>query len=491
MADILFVCVRKDLARADALAERLRSLGYSIGEVAAGDAGLARSAAGVLLWSHAARLSPPFRETAHRLIKADRAVFASLIRFPSPSALGGSSSFDLSAWNGDPADAALAPLCSAISHKVGDHLCEQALRWRSIRNSRTASDFLDYIDRYGPDGAFSRLAEQRMKERASEGLRAALRKPSAWAEASAPEFASAGAGGGGGKSACGVSVAARVAPAPGSPAQTPDAPAAARPAAKADAAAPPAPDAAAWVASISRTGPAFAPAKNALLPMSSFDGEDLPEARATERLRAGRRRLGTERSNARPRRAFAEGSPGARRAQRVAAVLIPLVVGVALSGAVYFGGVTNTAGLSADARAAPRVAGAQFEGGARSGVYPDGPARADATLAPQSEEIAARAPGADLAPSPSQARPAVARKTPAPAPRRVALNFSVAATPFALMAPLPETSAFAFDAGTGEGAAPPDGDGGDMTGGEVERVEFQQVSAHASTHATEAIAPVR
>jgi hypothetical protein len=40
----------------------------------------------------------------------------------------------------------------------------QVERWRAIRGSREASHFVDYLARYGPDGAFSEAAEQRLEE---------------------------------------------------------------------------------------------------------------------------------------------------------------------------------------------------------------------------------------------------------------------------------------------------------------------------------------
>jgi hypothetical protein len=45
-----------------------------------------------------------------------------------------------------------------------DPLGSEAEHWRAIRESRNPSDFMDYLARYGPDGAFSEVAELRLKQ---------------------------------------------------------------------------------------------------------------------------------------------------------------------------------------------------------------------------------------------------------------------------------------------------------------------------------------
>src|SRR5690606_6809318 len=45
-----------------------------------------------------------------------------------------------------------------------DPLGSEAEHWRAIRDSRNPADFMDYLARYGPDGAFSEVAELRLKQ---------------------------------------------------------------------------------------------------------------------------------------------------------------------------------------------------------------------------------------------------------------------------------------------------------------------------------------
>ncbi len=45
-----------------------------------------------------------------------------------------------------------------------DQMNAEALRWRAIRHSRDPAAFLHYLAEYGPDGAFSELAELRLKQ---------------------------------------------------------------------------------------------------------------------------------------------------------------------------------------------------------------------------------------------------------------------------------------------------------------------------------------
>jgi hypothetical protein len=50
-----------------------------------------------------------------------------------------------------------------------DPLGSEAEHWRAIRDSRNPSDFMDYLARYGPDGAFSEVAELRLKQLTGPG----------------------------------------------------------------------------------------------------------------------------------------------------------------------------------------------------------------------------------------------------------------------------------------------------------------------------------
>ncbi|MGD9980674.1 MAG: hypothetical protein AB7H66_15990 [Hyphomonadaceae bacterium] len=249
MADVLIVCVREDEPQAKALADMFEAAGFSIGGAPSSDGALRSSGAGVVVWSQASIRSRPFLDAAQRVINADKAVVASLIEPPPPSSIGSSPAFDLSHWDGDPNDPALDPLFFAVDRMVNtaragagvgaahreappayerpqrsapiraeppprrqepayrapppepppsyrvppssDPLGSEAEHWRAIRDSRNPSDFMDYLARYGPDGAFSEVAELRLKQLTGPGdapaPRPAVRPPPPAPRAEAPQ----------------------------------------------------------------------------------------------------------------------------------------------------------------------------------------------------------------------------------------------------------------------------------------------------------------
>lgn len=211
MADVLIVCVREDEPQAKALAEMFEAAGFSIGGAPSSDGALRSSGAGVIVWSQASIRSRPFLDASQRVINAGKAVVASLIEPPPPSSIGDSPAFDLSEWDGDPNDPSLDPLFFAVDRMVnatraavgaaapaadapayepppppraprksappqpsraappsapagGDALGAEAEFWRAIRDSRDPADFMDYLARFGPNGAFSEVAELRLKQ---------------------------------------------------------------------------------------------------------------------------------------------------------------------------------------------------------------------------------------------------------------------------------------------------------------------------------------
>ncbi|MBX3431627.1 MAG: toll/interleukin-1 receptor domain-containing protein [Hyphomonadaceae bacterium] len=252
MADVLIVCVREDEPQAKALADMFEAAGFSIGGAPNSDGALRSSGAGVVVWSQASIRSRPFLDAAQRVINANKAVVASLIEPPPPSSVGESPAFDLSRWDGDPNDPALDPLFFAVDRMVNaaragvgaaqretqdfdpppraprqtalraeppprrqeppqyrappaeptpsyrvppqsDPLGSEAEHWRAIRDSRNPTDFMDYLARYGPDGAFSEVAELRLKQltgpgeaRESAPKRPAVRPPPPAPRAEAP-----------------------------------------------------------------------------------------------------------------------------------------------------------------------------------------------------------------------------------------------------------------------------------------------------------------
>lgn len=227
MADVLIVCVREDEPQAKALADMFEAAGFSIGGAPSSDGALRSSGAGVVVWSQASIRSRPFLDAAQRVINANKAVVASLIEPPPPSSIGESPAFDLSRWDGDPNDPALDPLFFAVDRMVNtaragvgaapresrdydppppprrtaiqaeppprrqepqyrappepeppqsyrvppssDPLGSEAEHWRAIRDSRNPADFMDYLARYGPDGAFSEVAELRLNQLTGPG----------------------------------------------------------------------------------------------------------------------------------------------------------------------------------------------------------------------------------------------------------------------------------------------------------------------------------
>jgi protein TonB len=212
MADVLIVCVREDEPQAKALADMFEAAGFTIGGAPGSDAALRSSGAGVVVWSQASIRSRPFLDAAQRVINANKAVVASLIEPPPPASIGDALAFDLSRWSGDPDDPSLDPLFFAVDRMVNaaraavgapaaepapqafepppslrpppprpaprpappppplsDQLGSEAAHWRAIRNSRDPAVFLDYLSRYGADGAFADVAELRLKQLTESG----------------------------------------------------------------------------------------------------------------------------------------------------------------------------------------------------------------------------------------------------------------------------------------------------------------------------------
>ncbi|WP_395645992.1 hypothetical protein [Terricaulis sp.] len=243
MADVLIVCVREDEPQAKALAEMFEAAGFSVGGAPSNDAALRSSGAGLVVWSQASIRSRPFLDAAQRVINANKAVVASLIEPPPPSSIGDSQAFDLSEWNGDPNDPSLDPLFFAIDRMVnsaraevqtaparqqqayapppratptsapsysrrpeppppplpqsfqmrsppptpaprGPDLGSEAEHWRAIRDSRDPADFMDYLARYGAEGAFADVAELRLNQLTAQQTQA--RAPAAPRPAPAP-----------------------------------------------------------------------------------------------------------------------------------------------------------------------------------------------------------------------------------------------------------------------------------------------------------------
>lgn len=220
MADVLIVCVREDELQAKALADMFERAGFSVGGAPASDGALRSVGAGVVVWSQASIRSRPFLDAAQRVIDADKAVIASLIDPPPAHTINNAQAFALEGWSGDPEDASLDPLFFAVDRMVtsqraavgasparpapgefeeppslrpppaynrprsepapraapprarnpeppqprAENLGAETEHWRAIRDSKDPADFLDYLARYGATGAFSEVAEIKLKQ---------------------------------------------------------------------------------------------------------------------------------------------------------------------------------------------------------------------------------------------------------------------------------------------------------------------------------------
>jgi len=100
MADVVFVCVREDIDRAEALAQMFAEGGCTIHEGGFNSAALCLSGAAVVVWSKLAAKSSGFLCAAERAVAEGKAVFACFSE--APPAIGELPSFDLRNWNGDP-----------------------------------------------------------------------------------------------------------------------------------------------------------------------------------------------------------------------------------------------------------------------------------------------------------------------------------------------------------------------------------------------------
>ncbi|MBL8531546.1 MAG: hypothetical protein JNK94_07420 [Hyphomonadaceae bacterium] len=118
MTDIAFICVREDVAEAEALADILDAAGYAV-TAENNDAALLASTVQLVIWSRAALRSRAFVAAAERAINADAAVVACLDD-PVATDLEGTPCFDLRAWDGAPEAAVLDPLLATLDQRTMD-----------------------------------------------------------------------------------------------------------------------------------------------------------------------------------------------------------------------------------------------------------------------------------------------------------------------------------------------------------------------------------
>ena len=108
MTDVILICVRSDLACAEALGSVLQAHGLRVG-----DAGVQDYGAALILWSEAAGESEAFLRAARKAIASGDAMIASLCECDVPQD-DDLPMFDISHWRGDPDDPALEPLKQAL-----------------------------------------------------------------------------------------------------------------------------------------------------------------------------------------------------------------------------------------------------------------------------------------------------------------------------------------------------------------------------------------
>lgn len=115
MTDVLLVCVREDVERANALAEMIEAVGFTTDNFS--DEALDGAAVVLAIWSPAAGASERFREATLRAARAGKALIASFFVLPPPFAKG-APVISLRNWRGDSADATLDPLFLEIDQRI-------------------------------------------------------------------------------------------------------------------------------------------------------------------------------------------------------------------------------------------------------------------------------------------------------------------------------------------------------------------------------------
>jgi len=115
MADVVMVCVREDVGRAEQLADMFDDFGFSVSCDASDDA-LARCGAGVVVWTDAATASPALKEAIARVMASGKGVAVTFAGADAPP--GAALAFDLTGWSGDPEDPALDPMFFALDRMV-------------------------------------------------------------------------------------------------------------------------------------------------------------------------------------------------------------------------------------------------------------------------------------------------------------------------------------------------------------------------------------
>lgn len=116
MSDVLFVFVREDARRAEALADVFESARLGVRSETLSEAALEASAAAVILWSAKAIRSQAFLIAVERALAAGKAMFACFGPPPPPEVAGEAAVFDLSAWRGKREGEAIDAMVLALNY---------------------------------------------------------------------------------------------------------------------------------------------------------------------------------------------------------------------------------------------------------------------------------------------------------------------------------------------------------------------------------------
>ena len=114
MADVVFVVVREDMDRAEALAEIFAAGGCTVHEGTLNNAALCLAGAAIVIWSKLAAKSKGFVAAAERAIEEGKAVFVCFT--DPPAGLEDVPSFDLRNWDGEAKSELLNSLFFAVDH---------------------------------------------------------------------------------------------------------------------------------------------------------------------------------------------------------------------------------------------------------------------------------------------------------------------------------------------------------------------------------------
>lgn len=214
MAEVLLLCMRDDEEAAAILADLFYRAGFQTAGGAARPDELDQCAVALVCWSGASQRSTQMREAADRAAQSGKAMIARLDGHPLPPSLWRLPAFDISQWSFAPEDPVLDGLYVAVERAVtrsrdaisrlgrisqvaeppaaprGQTVSDvdleaEAAFWRRIQASADPADFLTYLDRFGPKGAFAELALMRIERLGGAAQPAAAPAPAARAPAKA------------------------------------------------------------------------------------------------------------------------------------------------------------------------------------------------------------------------------------------------------------------------------------------------------------------